>query len=67
MVDSLVAGLGSAVEGYLKANAAGSALPPVALAEISIEESLVLEEIVAEAEAVEPEQEERDYQRNLEE
>lgn len=66
MVDSLVAGSGSAAEGYLKANAAGSALPPVALAENSFEGSVVLEEIVAEAEAVDPEQE-RDYQRNLEE
>lgn len=48
------------MEGYQKVNAAESVLPPVALTGFSVEESAVLEEIVAEAEVVEIEQEERD-------
>lgn len=66
MVDSL-AGSGSAAEGYQKVNTAESVLPPVALAGASIEGPAVLEEIAVEADAVEPGQEERGYQHNLEE
>lgn len=60
MVDSLVAGQWSAVEGYQKANAAEPVLPLVALAGVSTEESAALEEIVAEAGVVEPEKGEQD-------
>lgn len=66
MVDSLVAGSESAMERYQMVNIAESVRPLAVLAGALIEGTAVLEEIVAEAEAEEPEQEEQDYQRNLE-